>query len=72
MKKFVLRIKLTDEQSNEINYIISDIISFKKSKYKNLLTWIILGMKIFWIFFWGHPKIGLVLGGISMYFGVFS
>ena len=20
------------------------------------------GMKILWIFFWGHPKIGLVLG----------
>ena len=32
---------------------------------------IILGMKILWIFFWGHPKIGLVLGVISMYFRVF-
>ena len=30
------------------------------------------GMKILWIFFWGHPKIGLVLGGISMYFRAFS
>ena len=30
------------------------------------------GMKILWIFFWGHPKIGLVLGVISMYFRVFS
>ena len=26
------------------------------------------GMKILWILFWGHPKIGLVLGVISMYF----
>ena len=33
---------------------------------------IFLGMKILWIFFWGHPKIGLVLGVISMYFRVFS
>ena len=30
------------------------------------------GMKILWIFFGGHPKIGLVLGVISMYFRVFS
>ena len=29
------------------------------------------GMKITWIFFWGHPKIGLVFGVISMYFSVF-
>ena len=29
------------------------------------------GMKIFWIIFWVHPEIGLVLGVISMYF-VFS
>ena len=29
-------------------------------------------MKILWIFFWGHPKIGLVVGVISMYFRVFS
>ena len=28
-------------------------------------------MKILWIFFWGHPKIGLVLGVISMHFRVF-
>ena len=28
-------------------------------------------MKILSIFFWGHPKIGLVLGVISMYFRVF-
>ena len=27
-------------------------------------------MKILWIFFWDHHKIGLVLGGISMHFGV--
>ena len=34
---------------------------------------IFMGMKILWIFFFfGHPKIGLVLGGISMYFRVFS
>ena len=30
------------------------------------------GMKILWIIFWGHPKIGLVLGVTSMYFRVFS
>ena len=33
------------------------------------------GMNILWIFFGGgggHPKIGLVLGVISMYFRVFS
>ena len=29
------------------------------------------GMKILWIFFWGHPKIGLVLGVISMNLGSF-
>ena len=28
---------------------------------------IFLGMKILWIFLWGYPKIGLVLGVISMY-----
>ena len=33
---------------------------------------IFLGMNILWIFFSGHPKIGLVLGVISMYFRVFS
>ena len=33
---------------------------------------IFLGMKTLWIFFRGHPKIGLVLGVISMYFRVFS
>ena len=33
---------------------------------------IYLGMKILWIFFWGHPKIGLVLGVITLYFRVFS
>ena len=32
---------------------------------------IFLGMNILWIFFWGHPKIGLVLGVISMYLGSF-
>ena len=32
----------------------------------------IFGMKILWIFVWGHHKIGLYLGGISMYFRVFS
>ena len=32
---------------------------------------IFLGMNILWIFFWGHPKIGLVLGVIFMYFRVF-
>ena len=30
------------------------------------------GMEILWIYLWGHPKIGLVLGVISMYFRVFS
>ena len=29
-------------------------------------------MKILWIFFGGHDKIGLVLGVSSMYFRVFS
>ena len=38
---------------------------FQKNEY-------FLGMKILWIFFWGHPIIGLVLGVISMYFRVFS
>ena len=33
---------------------------------------IILGMKILWIFFGGHRKIGLYLGVISMHFRVFS
>ena len=33
---------------------------------------IFLGMKILWLFFGGHPKIGLVLGVTSMYFRVFS
>ena len=32
---------------------------------------IFLGMKILWIFLGGHPKIGLVLRVISMYFRVF-
>ena len=40
-------------------------LGFQKNEY-------ILGMKILWIFFWGHPKIGLVLGVISMYLRVFS
>ena len=30
------------------------------------------GMKILWIFFGGHHKIGLCLGVISMHFNVFS
>ena len=30
------------------------------------------GMKILWIFFWGHQKIGLYLGVISMHFRIFS
>ena len=30
------------------------------------------GMKISWLFFWGHHKIGLYLGFISMHFRVFS
>ena len=29
------------------------------------------GMTILWIFFWGHHKIGLYLGVISMHFRVF-
>ena len=33
---------------------------------------ILLGMKILWLFFGGHHKIGLYLGVISMYFRVFS
>ena len=38
---------------------------FQKNKY-------FLGIKILWIFFWGHRKIGLYLGGIFMYFRIFS
>ena len=30
------------------------------------------GMKILWIFFWGHHKIGLYLGVIPVHFRVFS
>ena len=30
------------------------------------------GMLILWIFFWGHHKIDLYLGVISMHFRVFS
>ena len=30
------------------------------------------GMKILWIFFWGHHKFEQYLGVISMHFGVFS
>ena len=33
---------------------------------------ILLGMKILWIIFWGHHKIGLYLEVISIYFKVFS
>ena len=33
---------------------------------------IFLGMKILWIFFGGHHKIGLYLGVISMHFRIFS
>ena len=33
---------------------------------------IFLGMKILWIFWGGHHKIGLYLGVISMHFRVFS
>ena len=29
------------------------------------------GMKILWIFFWGHHKIGLYLGAIAMHFRAF-
>ena len=32
---------------------------------------ILLGMKILWMFFGGHHKIGLSLGVISMHFRVF-
>ena len=32
---------------------------------------IFLGVKILWIFFWGHHKIRLYLGVISMHFWVF-
>ena len=31
-----------------------------------------MGMTILWIFFWGHHKIGLCLGVLSMRFRVFS
>ena len=31
-----------------------------------------LGMKILWIFFWGHHKIGLCLEVISMHLRLFS
>ena len=40
-------------------------LGFQKNKY-------FLGMKILWIFFWGHHKIGLYLEVISMHFKVFS
>ena len=40
---------------------------FQKKK-KNIF----LGMKILWIFFGGHHKIGLYLGVISMHYMVFS
>ena len=30
------------------------------------------GMKILWIFFWGHHKIGLYLGVITMHFRIDS
>ena len=30
------------------------------------------GMNILWIIFWGHHKIGLYLGVISMHFRTFS
>ena len=43
-------------------------IFFRVFKKKNIF----LGMKILWIFFWGHPKIGLVLGVVSVFFRVFS
>ena len=33
---------------------------------------ILLGMKILWMFFWGHHKIWLYLGVISMHFRVLS
>ena len=33
---------------------------------------ILLGMNLLWMFFWGHHKIGLYLGVISMHFRVFS
>ena len=32
---------------------------------------IFLGMKILWIIFWGHHKIGLYLGAISTNLGSF-
>ena len=40
---------------------------FQKNKY-------FLGMKILWIFFWGHHKLDyiLYLGVISMHFRIFS
>ena len=37
---------------------------FQKNEY-------LFGYEILWIFFGGHPKIGLILGVISMYFMVF-
>ena len=33
---------------------------------------ILLGMNLLWMIFWGHHKIGLYLGVISMHFRVFS
>ena len=32
----------------------------------------LLGMNLLWMFFWGHHKIGLYLGVISLHFRVFS
>ena len=43
--------------------------SFLEFSRKTNIFW---GVKILWIFFWGHHKIGLYLEVISMHFKVFS
>ena len=46
--------------------------------YSDIWVWVFRkinsfwGLKILWIFFWGHHKIGLYLEVISMHFKVFS
>ena len=46
------------------NFEPHHFLEFQKNEY----FW---GMKILWIFFGGHHKIGLYLGVISMHFRVF-
>ena len=47
------------------NFEFQYFLGFQKTDYFR-------GMKILWIFFWGHHKIGLYLEVISKHFRVFS